>query len=136
VSGHAAALSGRMSSSRAVAARYGNIGAEWTELRLRLRGGGSEADRRQFDALSVKLRKMSTDLGLATTDLSEPYVTRVGDNRNYRAEPVAGITDRLGNLPPEYRVIGWVLGLEWHEAAQMWRDDPADGPLSMLTGKP
>jgi hypothetical protein len=131
MSAHADALAARMTSSRAVAARYGTLGADWQALRLRLREDWSEDDQRQFDAVSVRLRKLSADLGLNTTDLSEPYVTRVGDNKSFHAEPVAGITDRLGNLPPEYRVIGWVLGLEWHEAAQLWRDDP-DGPLSKL----
>jgi hypothetical protein len=112
-----------MSASRAVAARYGAIGAQWTELRLRLRDGGSEADQRQFDALTDRLRKMSRDLGLNTTDRSDAHITRVGDNKDFHAEPVAGITDRLGNLPPESRVIGWILGMEWHEAAQLWRED-------------
>ena len=111
---------------RSAAARYGAIGAQWTELRLRLRDGGSEADRRQFDVLTGKLRKVSLDLGLPTTDLCDPYLTRVGDNRNFHAEPVAGITDRLGNLPPEGRVVGWILGLEWHEAARMWVENLDD----------
>lgn len=125
---HAEALAGRMSSSRSVASRYGVIGAQWTELRLRLRSGGSEADQRQFDALSGKLRKMSRDLGLNTTDRSDAHITRVGDNQNYHAEPVAGITDRLGNRPPEARVVGWILGLEWRESAQMWQDEELDDP--------
>jgi hypothetical protein len=84
---HAGHLAGRMSASGAVAARYGAIGAQWTELRLRLRDGGSEADQRQFDALTDRLRKMSGDLG--TTDRSDAHITRVGDNKDFHAEPVA-----------------------------------------------
>jgi hypothetical protein len=129
---HAEALAQRMTASGSVAARYGAIAAQWQELRLRLHDGGSGADRRQYDVLTQKLRKLSSDLGLNTTDLSEPYVTRVGDNVDFRADPVAGITDRLGNLPPEYQVIGWVLGLEWQEAARMWLEDSAEGPTGKL----
>ena len=132
---HAEALAGRISASRAVAARYAAVGAQWTELRLRLRSGGTEADQRQFDALTDKLRKMSRDLGLITTDRSDAHTTRVGDNRDFLAEPVAGITDRLGNLPPEARVVGWILGMEWHEAAQMWQDEELEDPYPMAKGR-
>lgn len=122
---HADYLAGRMSASRSVAARYGNLAASWTEVRLRLREVESEEDRRQYEALTVKLRRMSDDLGLGTTDRDDAHVTRVGDNRSFRAEPVAGVTDRLGHLPPEAQVQGWILGLEWHEAARSWQDDDA-----------
>jgi hypothetical protein len=112
-----------------VAARYGSIGAEWTELRLKLRNGGSEADQRQFDALSEKLRKMNQDLGLSgVAKVTGSSIVRVGDNREFVAQTVAGVTHPLGTLPPEARVISWILEMEWHTAAQMWQDTD-DGPI-------
>jgi hypothetical protein len=116
-----------MSASASVAARYGAIGQEWTELRLRLRDGGSESDKRQFDALSDKLRKMNKDLGFSgVADVTESRVVRVGDDREFVAETIAHVTHPLGHLPPEARVIGWILGHTWFEAAAMWQQDDDD----------
>jgi hypothetical protein len=128
---HAEFLAGRcIKASTKVAARYGTLGSEWTELRLKLRNGGSESDLRQFDALSEKLRRLNLNLGFkGVADVTESRIVRVGDNRGFVAETVAGVTHPLGLLPPEARVIGWILEMEWHEAAQLWQGDP-DGPLS------
>jgi hypothetical protein len=130
MSGHAEFLASRcINASDKVAARYGTLGAEWTELRLRLRSGGSESDQRQFDMLSDKLRRLNLNLGFkGVADVTESRVVRVGDDREFVAETIAGVTHPLGHLPPEARVIGWIFGHTWFEAAQMWQDSD-DGPI-------
>jgi hypothetical protein len=127
---HADFLAARcINANRKTAARYGTLGAEWTELRLKLRNGGSEADQRQFDALSEKLRRLNLNLGFkGVAEVTETRVVRVGDNREFVAETIAGVTHPLGTLPPEARVISWILEMEWHTAAQMWQDTD-DGPI-------
>lgn len=95
--------------------RYARIGAQWHALRLELRAR-PHGDRAIFDRLTLELRDLSRKLDLPTTDRDDAHITRVGDNRAFLAEPVAGVTGRLGHLPPLERVCGRILGRQWHEA--------------------
>ena len=92
----------------AVVLQYAAVAADWERLRLRVHHNPLQvlADRELFSALTVTLRRLSTELGLKTCTTTTAGI-----------EGIAGITGSQGFLPND---PGYLLSCRWFESTENW----------------
>ena len=105
-------------SNIALARRYATVAAKWSLIRLRLhRNEAGEAEKRQFEAMTELLRKLTAELGLRTWSEGEDVWRRIGMRDIPDPKPVAGVTNGGGYVPGD---IASLLNETWDESVAVW----------------